>query len=246
MAEARPAATAPEKDERRQLLIRGGVAAAVIGVLLVALLVWERAPDESAEPQPTGKSAAVPTPQQIRAASGEAAPAAQSAGLPVAESSPPVAQSEPTPMPAASEPAVAVDVAEETRGVTTEAPAEVPPARKAAPSSSASAEGTGGRVRLQAGEHIAGAPRLVVQAEPAPAGAKPPAGRAFALQAGVFSSAKNAEDLRARLELAGIPAQVESRVVVGPFKSRQDAEQAQNKLKTLGIARGQLVTVKQP
>jgi len=243
MAPARPAAP-PENDERRQLLMRGGVAAAVVGVLLVGLLVWERTATEPVAPAAEPKASVVPTPAQIRAASGDAAPVAQSAAM--------VEASAPGPAPAAETPAQSEpstpDVAEETRGVAVPEPAPEPvvahPARKPAP---AAAEGTGGRVHLQA-EPVtpAAAPRLVVQTEPAPPGVKPPAGRAFALQAGVFSTPKNAEDLRARLELAGIPAQLETRVVVGPFRTRQDAEQAQSKLKALGLARGQLVTVKQP
>lgn len=246
MAETRPASKTPDANERRQLLLRGGVAAAVIGVLLVALLMWERTPSETAD-VPVAKPVAVPTPQQIRAASGDAAPVAQSAAQVSTESSAPTAQSAPVPSPsaAASEP-VTSDAEEETRGVTTEPPKDLAPKEVAPKSRQAGpSDGAGGRVHLQAPEPGAGA-RLVVQTEPAPPGAKPPAGRAFALQAGVFSTQKNAEDLRARLELAGIPAQIETRVVVGPFRSRTEAEQAQSKLKALGLARGQLVTVRQP
>ncbi|QSI76134.1 SPOR domain-containing protein [Niveibacterium microcysteis] len=242
MAPARPAAP-PENDERRQLLMRGGVAAAVVGALLVGLLVWERTAQEPA-PTVEPKAAVVPTPAQIRAASGDAAPVAQSAVMVEASAPVPAAVVE---TPTQSEPASA-DVAEETRGVAAPEPAPEPvlphPSRKPA---SAAAESSGGRVHLQAEATTpAPTPRLVVQTEPAPAGVKPPPGRAFALQAGVFSTPKNAEDLRARLELAGIPAQLETRVVVGPFRTRQDAEQAQSKLKALGLTRGQLVTVKQP
>ncbi|WP_374514670.1 SPOR domain-containing protein [Niveibacterium sp.] len=241
MAPARPAAP-PENDERRQLLMRGGVAAVVVGVLLVGLLVWERTAQEPL-PAVETKTAVVPTPAQIRAASGDAAPVAQSAALTEASAPLPAAAVE---SPAQSEP-TSPDVAEETRGVAVPEPAPEPEPQHATRKPAAAAESTGGRVHLQAEQATpAPAPRLIVQTEPAPAGAKPPVGRAFALQAGVFSTPKNAEELRARLELAGVPAQLETRVVVGPFRTRQEAEQAQGKLKALGLARGQLVTVKQP
>jgi DedD protein len=65
--------------------------------------------------------------------------------------------------------------------------------------------------------------------------------RRFLLQVGVFSNHANAEELVTRLHEAGIPAQIESRVQVGPFASRQEAEAARSKLKTLGIDDGMLV-----
>ncbi len=85
---------------------------------------------------------------------------------------------------------------------------------------------------------------------PAPVAAKPvPAeGRPFAkavetvgqflLQMGVFSSVANAEELRARLELAGVPARIEARVQVGPFATRQEAEAARERLRSLGMDPG--------
>ena len=57
----------------------------------------------------------------------------------------------------------------------------------------------------------------------------------YALQAGVFADPQRAEDLHARLMLAGIPSSVEARVRVGPFKTRQEADAARDKLKAMGI-----------
>ncbi len=64
------------------------------------------------------------------------------------------------------------------------------------------------------------------------------------LQLGVFTSTAHAEELRAKLELNGIPAQIESRVQVGPFASREEAEQMREKLKKLGMEGGVLVATK--
>jgi cell division protein FtsN len=57
----------------------------------------------------------------------------------------------------------------------------------------------------------------------------------YALQAGVFSDAHLAEELHAKLTLNGIPSTLETRVQVGPFKSREEADAARAKLKDLGI-----------
>lgn len=67
------------------------------------------------------------------------------------------------------------------------------------------------------------------------------AARRFLVQVGVFSNHANAEDLLAKLQQAGIPAQIESRVQVGPFASRAEADAARVKLKSLGIDDGMLV-----
>jgi len=57
----------------------------------------------------------------------------------------------------------------------------------------------------------------------------------FALQAGVFADPRRAEELHAKLTLEGIPSTIEARVQVGPFKTKEEAEVAREKMKTLGI-----------
>lgn len=57
----------------------------------------------------------------------------------------------------------------------------------------------------------------------------------YALQAGVFADPRRAEELQARLVEAGIPATIEARVQVGPFKTRAEANAARAKLNALGI-----------
>ena len=57
----------------------------------------------------------------------------------------------------------------------------------------------------------------------------------FVLQAGVFTNAQRAEELHAQLTLSGVPSTLEARVQVGPFRTRQEAEAAQAKLKELGV-----------
>lgn len=78
------------------------------------------------------------------------------------------------------------------------------------------------------------APPLVV-GQPQPQPMPPRLFAGYALQAGVFADPRRAEELHARLTLEGIPSTIEARVQVGPFKSREEAETAREKLKTLGI-----------
>jgi DedD protein len=63
----------------------------------------------------------------------------------------------------------------------------------------------------------------------------------FAVQLGVFSNVSNAQELIARLKLAGIPSQLETRVQVGPFANKDEAQRAQDKLRELGLGKGMLV-----
>ena len=57
----------------------------------------------------------------------------------------------------------------------------------------------------------------------------------YGVQAGVFADPRRAEELHARLVNAGIASTIESRVQVGPFKTREQAEAARAKLKEMGI-----------
>lgn len=93
------------------------------------------------------------------------------------------------------------------------------------------------------------------QVQPAPVAAPPhraPASRPvtqaverrYALQMGVFGNMANAEDLRAKLVANGIPATIEARVSVGPFRTRQEVDAARAKLKELGLDDGLLITIK--
>jgi DedD protein len=51
----------------------------------------------------------------------------------------------------------------------------------------------------------------------------------------VFSNPDNANELVARLKAAGIHAYAETRVQVGPFASRAEAEKARTVLDRMGI-----------
>ena len=78
-------------------------------------------------------------------------------------------------------------------------------------------------------------PPLALQPQPLPQPSPPRLFSGYALQAGVFADPRRAEELHAKLTLEGIPSTIEARVQVGPFKSKEEAETARVKLKTLGI-----------
>lgn len=91
-------------------------------------------------------------------------------------------------------------------------------------------------------------PPVRVKDQPAPA-SRPIAravesARQFLVQVGVFSNLANAEELRARLENAGVPAHIEARVHVGPFASREEADRAREKMKAIGVEPGIIMTRK--
>jgi DedD protein len=70
------------------------------------------------------------------------------------------------------------------------------------------------------------------------------AARQYLFQLGVFNNTANAEELRAKLTLAGIPAVLETRVQAGPFKSLKEADDAHKKLVELGMQPGPIIASK--
>lgn len=63
----------------------------------------------------------------------------------------------------------------------------------------------------------------------------------YMVQLGVFSAPGNAQALVDRVDAMGIPAHIESRVVVGPFKNRSEADAARRKLSASGLGKGLVV-----
>lgn len=224
-------------DLKRKLVMRVGFAGLMIVLLLATLAVFDRmnAPEEAppaeprfTEPVPVGRKEVTQpvTPVEVPAESGKAAtPAAEpeASAAPVDKS---VAPSGPPPRPAvAAQPHLP-----RATGPARAQVAEPAPARRneSAPALSS----TPATPSAPAAAH----PEAV--ARPAPQAAATPGVRLFsgyALQAGVFSDTNRAEELHAKLTLNGIPSTIESRVQVGPFKTREEAEAARTKMKALGI-----------
>jgi DedD protein len=84
-----------------------------------------------------------------------------------------------------------------------------------------------------------GKPAMSAAAVQSPAlQARPPSlqPKAFEVQLGVFTDIDNAKQLQARLAQHGIPSHTETRVQIGSFKSRDEADRAREKLKALGVS----------
>lgn len=78
---------------------------------------------------------------------------------------------------------------------------------------------------------------------PRPLTQGPQAERRFVLQMGVFNNVDNAQELLTRLQKGGVPAQIEARVQVGPFKTKAEADEARTKLKAMGLDAGLLMAI---
>lgn len=233
-------ATRPDGAQRarRQLLVRGGTVAALVVALLAVLVILDK--PSSPEPEPPVVARTVtpssPVSPQVDASAPSLADSAkdmvaQSADAPSVEN----ASLVPSPPAAASVPQ---GVPEETMDPTAPVlgvPAKVPPTAVVREP-----------VTKPAGVPVT--PRLTVGAEPVkPVVTKqeakvPPAIKdGYVVQLGVFSDYDNAEQLYKRLQAAGVSARLETRVQVGPFKSRNEAVAAQAQLKKLGLESGMVV-----
>jgi DedD protein len=60
-------------------------------------------------------------------------------------------------------------------------------------------------------------------------------GKAYLVQVGIFNSPANAQVLQKQLRRAGIEAHLETRVQLGPFKDKRDADRALARARKLGI-----------
>ncbi|WP_179958183.1 SPOR domain-containing protein [Chitinimonas arctica] len=67
------------------------------------------------------------------------------------------------------------------------------------------------------------------------AGVLPNGSKGYTVQAGVFQSGDNARKLIEKLGSAGIPARLETRVQIGPFKNRDEADLMMRRLRELGV-----------
>lgn len=221
-------APADPSEIKRKLAWRMGVAGLMIVGLLGGLALFDRMgtpsePETSApqftEPVPVAKkmitqpvTPAEPAPEVAKVA-GKETSAPEATAAPVDKSAPRV---EPPPRPAvAAQPALPRASQPAGQAAGRAAPSQSRPAAAAAPSRSES-------------------PVAAVQPQPAPP-SPPRLFSGYALQAGVFSDPRRAEELNARLILEGIPSTIEARVQVGPFKSRAEAEAAREKMKAMGI-----------
>jgi DedD protein len=237
-SETRDTAPDAQSDLKRKLLARIGVAGVMIALLLGTLAVFDRinAPEETEDEEPrftapvpvakkemtqplTPAGADGPNPADAAAAPAEA----ETSAAPVDRTVAPEATGTPPPPSVAATPGLPAP-REGSRGAGAPAPAATPPA------SGVAGAGSAPPAALPA-------PPAAVAASPSPRADSAPLrpGTGYALQAGVFADTRRAEELHALLTLNGIPSTIESRVQVGPFRTRQEAEAARARMQALGV-----------
>ena len=236
-------ATTEPPDLKRKLVWRMGFAGLMIVMLLASLALFDylSAPDELESSAPSF-TAPVPVPKkEITQPVKQAEPIPE---VPPVEVKPPAPEvsSAPAEAPArpevASQPALprAAHPAEPRSMPLSRPPASVP--QQQSPAAASPAPSRSAEVRPPADTSDAAEASPVRRQPVAPAGGSTLGGRlfsGFALQAGVFSDPRLAEELHAKLTLNGIPSTLEARVQVGPFKTRDEADAAREKMKALGI-----------
>ena len=239
--EANPAPRGPDDSAqiKRKLAWRMGVAGAMIVALLGGLALFDRlavGPEET-EPTPPRFTEPVPVPKKsVTQALGPVVPAPDEgtekpgASVPESTAAPtgrPGAASSPSPG-AAAHPASRQPGRSSPRS--TPAVPLTPPAGQAEQKGAQAAGGTA-LPRQDAPEadaaHALASPRQPVTFS------KPLSG--YTLQAGVFADPRRAEEIHARLVQEGIPATLETRVLVGPFRNRGEADSARARMTVMGI-----------
>lgn len=250
--------TTPENEDnaadlRGTLIKRLAVAGVLVAVLLGVLAFFDYLASPPDEPEAQVFTQPVPVApkkevsQPVTPAENLPEPPA-AVSEPVVEAAvPAVADSKPEPSPesrpAAPSPAATAKTPSAPSPAATPAPVRPlspAPVRQPSPASRSTPEAS-------AGPSVASEPPVTASTKPAArvvetrsAPPAPPSGVArlfagFVLQAGVFTSPQRAEELHAKLTLSGVPSTLETRVQVGPFSSRKEAEAAQVKLRELGV-----------
>ncbi len=225
--------TQDEQKLKQRAMRRLAIALTIIAAAIVALALLDRYNASLKKSEP------IPAPPRETPAPPLPPPSAQKPTPPLAEESKPpppphpVVSNQELPAPPATGPAPA-------------RPAEPESSAKKAPSSAAekSAPATPAKPLAPATAEqkpIEQKPAVSAQkAMPAPAVAPQaaeavPAPKGFLVQVGVFMTAANARALQKKLADKGIPTYTETRVVVGPFKDRAEADAVIAQLKELGV-----------
>lgn len=259
MAEPVPEPLDADEALKKRLISRIAVAGVMVVALLGGLAVFDalnvKPPPVPEEPEQVAK-APEPEPAKAEEKPGEAKPEEAKAEEAKAEEKPgeKLADAAAKPEEAKPEPpapAAVPSLPERTASVAAPAPRPLRPLTAPATARPAAIRPSepAGHPRIEPEREIARTPEPaspVTRHAPAsrPLTQATAGTRQYVVQMGVFSNLANAEELRAKLELAGIPAQIEARVQVGPFRSRAEADAAREKLRAMGMETGILTAIR--
>ena len=211
-----------EQQLKRRAMRRLTIALALIAAAIAALALLDRynaAQKKPEIPPSPPASQALPVP-------GEQPPTAQSPPPKPLPAAPPSAQPPPPPPVVSNETVIPPESARPAPKPGREAHEAAPPAAPK-PTSPWTTE----------------APKSAAKPAEIPAPAKPPvapavetaAPKGYLVQVGVFSTPANAAKLIAKLAEKNIPSHTETRVVVGPFKDRAEADAVNQQIKGMGL-----------
>lgn len=219
------------KQDSHRAKVRMGIAAALLIIAIALLAVLnQRRTDKAAEGQETPQA----QPTSLSSSSMETAPAALPEESPVALSPETLPATEPPPPPEpgklSESAAISVQktpsvpaIEEESTGISDKPFVASATQALSKPVMSAAAVQSPARMQSQ-------------PAPMTPSSSAPLTAKSFDVQLGVFTDIENAKQLQAKLANHGIPSHTETRVQIGPFKSREEADRAREKLNKLGIS----------
>lgn len=216
----------PHNDLRKRATRRLIAAVVLIAAAVAALTFVSNYPAEKlAGPAPAEQVAAVPE----KPVPTEPPPAEPPPEAPVEPPPPPADEAPPAP-----EPPPPPEVASQP-GKAPVQPAKpaAAPARTPALSAAVPREQPAAPAAKPAPAEKAAAPQA---RQPAPPPRQEPAPKGYVVQLGVFGNLDNARQLQERLAQNGIKSYTETRVNVGPFHSKAEADQALAKLRSMGIS----------
>lgn len=139
------------------------------------------------------------------------------------------------PQPAPAEPAKPAKPVAARPGAEIEGSARPAPARPAVAQAAAPAQPPKEMAPVKEQPAKAVKEAVAEKAPPPPARPAEPAPKGYTVQLGVFSNMTNAQQLQDRLAQNGIKSYTETRVNVGPFQNKAEADQALAKIRAMGI-----------
>ncbi len=218
------------QDDLRKRAMRRLIAAIVLIAAAVAALTFlsNYSPEKPATPSPQ-QTAAVPE-KPVPTEPPPVEPPVEEPPVQPAEAPPALAEAAPV-----AEPPPPPRVAPEPSKAPIR-PAALPAASKPAPSSAAPRERLVEQPAARPAAAEKAAPPRAVERQPAPPPPQEPAPKGYVVQLGVFTNYDNARQLQERLAQNGIKSYTETRLNVGPFQNKAEADRALAKLRSLGIS----------
>lgn len=237
-AEQQGGAVSDEQQLRQRLLRRIGLAGVLIVALVASLAMFDAVFVHTPSHESQDPSALAVNPEPVPAAE---APASENPDPLPAEPAADAA-AEPEPAPVADAPQSEAKPEAPPAGTAAKGKSEIKPITRPEPRAEPKLlpvvpEGTATPSLPQPPQPVVKPTPPVAPVAPVVRPTRPLApGQGYLVQMGVFSNIANAEELKGRLDKAGIPAHIEARVQVGPFKSKVEAEAAQKKLAQMGLS----------